>query len=132
MRNEDSGLDRSAPEEALPNCTFYGTIACTRRVSQMLDNVYSISEIREQITRLPEQFEEEPEAVTVTRYGKPIMAILPYNTYKSLLETVDSLLETIEILQDEELMTAFRESVKALQNGEMVDWADAKRELGLA
>ncbi len=80
-----------------------------------------------ELTRLPEQFEEEPEAVTVTRYGKPVMAILPYSTYKSLLETVDSLLETIEILQDEELMTAFRESVKALQNGEMVDWVDAKR-----
>jgi len=98
----------------------------------MSEQILSISEAQRELTRLPEQFEEEPEAVTVTRYGKPVMAILPYNTYKSLLEMVDSLLETIEILQDEELMTAFRESVKALQNGEMVDWADAKRELGLA
>lgn len=98
----------------------------------MTEHILSISEAQREITRLPEQFEEEPEAVTVTRYGKPVMAILPYNTYKSLLETIDSLLETIEVLQDEELMAAFRESVKALQNGEMVDWADAKRELGLA
>jgi prevent-host-death family protein len=98
----------------------------------MSEQILSISEAQRELTRLPEQFEEEPEAVTVTRHGKPVMAILPYNTYKSLLEMVDSLLETIEILQDEELMTAFRESVKALQNGEMVDWADAKRALGLA
>ncbi len=70
----------------------------------MTEHTLSISEAQREITRLPEQFEEEPEAVTVTRYGKPVMAILPYNTYKSLLETIDSLLETIEVLQDEELM----------------------------
>lgn len=98
----------------------------------MAKHTLSISEAQRELTRLPEQFEEESEAVTVTRYGKPVMAILPYDTYKSLVETIDSLLETIEILQDEELMESFRESVKALQNGEMVDWADAKRELGLA
>lgn len=97
----------------------------------MAEHTLSISDAQRELTRLPEQFEEEPEAVTVTRYGKPIMAILPYDSYKSLLETVDSLLETIEILQDKELMDAFREGVKALQNGELVDWEDAKRELGL-
>src|SRR6266581_4380184 len=98
----------------------------------MTEHTLSISEAQREITRLPEQFEEEPESVTVTRYGKPVMAILPFNTYKSLLETIDSLIETLEILQDEELMAAFRESVKALQNGETVDWEDAKRELGLS
>ena len=94
----------------------------------MSEQILSISEAQKELTRLPVQFEEEPEAVTVTRHGKPVMTNLPYNTYKSLLETVDSLLETIEILQDEELMAAFRKSVKALQNGEMVNWVDAKRE----
>ena len=98
----------------------------------MAEHTLSISEAQREITRLPEQFEDEPEAITVTRYGKPVMAILPYDTNKSLLETIDSLLETIEVLQDEELMAAFRESVKALQNGEAVDWEDAKRKLGLA
>ena len=98
----------------------------------MPEHTLSISEAQKELTRLPEQFEEEPEAVTVTRYGKPVMTILPFDTYKSLLETIEALLETLEVLRDEELMTAFRESVKALQNGETVDWEDAKRELGLA
>lgn len=98
----------------------------------MSEQILSISEAQRELTRLPDQFEEGSEAVTVTRYGKPVMTILPYNTYKSLLETVDSLLETIEILQDEELMATFRESIEALKNGETVDWEDAKRELGLA
>jgi prevent-host-death family protein len=97
-----------------------------------MEHTLSISEAQKEITRLPEKFEERPEAVTVTRYGKPVMAILPFSTYKSLLETIEALQETLEILQDEELMTAFRESVKALQGGETVDWEDAKRELGLA
>ena len=43
----------------------------------MQGNIYSISEIREEITRLPEHFAQDPEAVTVTRHGKPVMAILP-------------------------------------------------------
>src|SRR6266481_6943908 len=98
----------------------------------MSEQILSISEAQRELTRLPEQFEEEPEAVIVTRYGKPVMAILPFNTYKSLLETIEALQETLEILQDEELITTFRESVKALQSGEVVDWEDAKRELGLS
>jgi prevent-host-death family protein len=98
----------------------------------MSKHTLSISEAQRELTRLPEQFEEESEAVTVTRYGKPVMTILPYDTYKSLLEALEALQETLEIMHDEELMAAFREGVKALQNGEIVDWEDAKRELGLA
>ena len=96
----------------------------------MTEHTLSISEAQREITRLPEQFEEEPAAVTVTRYGKPVMAILPYDTYKSLLETIDSLLETIEVLQDEELMAAFRESVKELSEGKGEPLDDVLRELG--
>jgi len=96
----------------------------------MAEHTLSISEAQREITRLPEQFEEEPAAVTVTRYGKPVMAILPYDTYKSLLETIDSLLETIEVLQDEELMAAFRESVKELSEGKGEPLDDVLRELG--
>src|SRR5438876_8670132 len=104
----------------------------TRRRTLMSEQILSITEAQKELTRLPEQFEEGSEAVTVTRYGKPVMAILPYNTYKSLLEAIDALLETLEILKDEELMATFRESIEALKSGEMVDWEDAKRELGLA
>ncbi|GAC1390483.1 MAG: hypothetical protein NVS4B11_22530 [Ktedonobacteraceae bacterium] len=92
---------------------------------------YSITEIREEITHLPEQFEQETDAVTITRRGQPVMTILPFDSYKELLEKIEALQETIEVMQDEELMKVFRESVKALQNGETVAWEDAKRELGL-
>jgi prevent-host-death family protein len=96
----------------------------------MSEPILSISEAQKELTRLPEQFEEKPEAVTVTRYGKPVMSILPYDSYRSLLETIDSLLETIEILQDKELMATFRESVKELAAGQGQSLDDVLKELG--
>ncbi len=96
----------------------------------MSESTYSISEISEVITRLPEQFDQDPKPVTVTQHGKPVMTILPSSTYKELLETVESLLETLEVLKDEELMTAFRQGVKELEEGEGRPWEDVKKELG--
>lgn len=90
----------------------------------MPENTYSISEIREQITRLPEQFEKEPEAVTVTRHGKPVMAILPWELYESIMET-------LEIMGDAELMAAFRQGVQELAEGMGRPWEDVKKELDL-
>ena len=97
----------------------------------MSESTYSISEISEVITRLPEQFDQDPKPVTVTQYGKPVMTILPSSTYKELLETVESLLETLEVLKDEELMTAFRQGVKELEEGEGRPWEDVLKDLGL-
>ncbi len=89
----------------------------------MLETVYSISEIREQITRLPERFDREPEAIAVTRHGKPVMAILPWELYESIIET-------LEVLGDPELMAAFREGVREMEEGkgELLD--DVLKELG--
>lgn len=97
----------------------------------MPETTYSISEIREQIMHLPERFEEEPQAVTVTRHGKPVMTILPTESYRALLEMVEALQETLEIMEDEELMASFRQGVKELAEGKGRPWEDVKRELGL-
>jgi len=57
------------------------------------------------------------------------MTILPSSTYKELLETMESLLETLEVLKDEELMAAFRQGVKELEEGKGRPWEDVKKEL---
>jgi antitoxin YefM len=90
----------------------------------MLETTYSISEIREEITRLPEHFAQEPEAIAVTRHGKPVMAILPWELYESLMET-------LEVMSDPELMAAFRQGVKELEEGKGRPWEEVKRDLGL-
>jgi antitoxin YefM len=90
----------------------------------MQGNIYSISEIREEITRLPEHFVQEPEAITVTRHGKPVMAILSWDLYESLMET-------IEVMSDAELMAAFRQGVQELAEGKGRPWEEVKKDLGL-
>jgi antitoxin YefM len=90
----------------------------------MPKNSYSISEICEQITHLPEQFKQEPaEAVTVTRHGRPIMAILPWELYESIMET-------LEIMGDAELMAAFRQGVKDMEKGKINSLDDVLEESG--
>ncbi len=96
----------------------------------MSERTYSISEIREVITRLPEQFDEDLEEVTVTRHGKPVMTIVPTKTYRELVETVESLLETLDIMQDQELMKTFREGVKAMEEGKVSTLDEAFKRLG--
>lgn len=78
-----------------------------------MSNTLTITEAREQLTKLPDQFAEEqaPEPVTVTRHGEPVLAILPWELYESLVET-------LEILSDPEAMAQFRASVAALERGE--------------
>ena len=89
----------------------------------MPENSYTLSEIREQITHLPDYFEQKPEMITVTRHGKPIMAILPW-------ELDESIMETLEIMGDEELMAAIREGIKDIEEGRVKSWEEVKKELG--
>jgi hypothetical protein len=104
----------------------------------------SISEAQREMTRIPDQLTGETQSITVTRYGKPILSILPYHIHKALLEEnlsfkdeiailqakIESLLETLEVLRDEELMQAIRQGVQEIaeNKGESLD--DVLKELG--
>jgi prevent-host-death family protein len=104
----------------------------------MIEQRLSISEAQRELTRLPDQFEAESGLITVTRYGKPVLAILPFERYKTmqetiekLQETIEALQETIEILQDEELMVAFRQGMQDVAAGRVRSWEEVKKELNL-
>ena len=83
-----------------------------------------ITEARHELTSLPERLAKEPGAVPVTRRGKPVLAILPWEFYESLIET-------LEIMGDEQLMEALRRGIKEAQAGKGIPWEKAKRNLGL-
>ncbi len=87
------------------------------------EQTYSLSEIRDEITRLPEHFDQESGAVTVTDQGKPVMAILPWELY-------DSLIETIEILSDDELMADIRQASQDMEEGKGRPWEEVVKDLG--
>ena len=61
-------------------------------------------------------------SVTVTQKGKPVLAILNWEFYESLLET-------LECLSDEEQMKSFRQGVKEIAEGKEIAWEEAKKGL---
>ena len=79
-----------------------------------------ITTARHELTSLPGLLEKDPGAVTITRRGKPVLAVMPWEFYETLLET-------IEVLGDPELMEALRCSLEEIENGQTIDWEDAKR-----
>ncbi len=104
----------------------------------MVEQNLSISEAQREITRLPDQFAQEPVIITVTRYGKPVMTILPFEMYKKMQKTIQQLQETIEVLQetmeimeDKDLMIAFHKGVQDIEAGRVRPWEEVKKELGL-
>ena len=83
----------------------------------------SIAEARNRLTRLPEELDERG-AVTVTRHGKPVLAVMSYDLY-------DSLMETLEIMSDPKQMAVLRQSIREASEGQTVEWQKVKQELGL-
>jgi prevent-host-death family protein len=86
----------------------------------------TITEARSQLLELAERLNRPPatEAVTVTKRGKPVLALLPHEFYESLVET-------LEILGDETLMRSLRQSLREARSGQTVRWEKARRDLGL-
>ena len=85
----------------------------------------TISEARKALLDLPEKLAKTSErAVTVTRRGQPVLAILPWEFYESIVETLD-------VLGDPEMVRALRESIDDLKSGRVVSNAEAKKRLGV-
>ncbi len=83
----------------------------------------TISEARKALLDLPEKLARTSErAVTITRRGQPVLAILPWEFYESLVET-------LEILGDPTMVAALRESLDDLEHGRVIRNAEAKKRL---
>jgi PHD/YefM family antitoxin component YafN of YafNO toxin-antitoxin module len=79
---------------------------------------------QEELASLPERLAEEPGAVAVTDDGEPVLAILSWDFYESLVET-------LEVLADEDLMAELRQSLQEAARGETIPWEKVKAELDL-
>lgn len=85
----------------------------------------TISEARKALLDLPEKLARTPErAVTITRRGRPVLAVLPWEFYESIVETLD-------ILGDPEMVAALRASLDDLERGRVVRNVEAKKRLGV-
>jgi PHD/YefM family antitoxin component YafN of YafNO toxin-antitoxin module len=79
----------------------------------------SISETRKKITALEDELSFE-DTVSITNHGKEIFALIRWDTYESIAET-------LEILSDEELSNELKTGIKQLENNELVDFEDFKK-----
>lgn len=77
---------------------------------------------RRELTKLPEQLGASPATVAVTRRGKPVLAIITWEDYLSILET-------LEILSDNDAVEQLRRSIKEVTEGKQIPWTKAKTQL---
>lgn len=86
----------------------------------------SIMEARKLLTSLPEALvhDGQSDVLEVTRRGKPVLAVMPWELYEAVAET-------LEVMGDKELLEQLRQSIRELEAGELVPWQEARRELGL-
>jgi prevent-host-death family protein len=83
-------------------------------------------EARKQLTSLPEtlRHDDEIDVMEITRRGKPVLAVMPWDLY-------DAIVETLEVMGDKELRAQLRQSIEEMDKGKTIPWDEAKQELGL-
>ena len=80
-----------------------------------------ISEARKRLNELYKEIGPD-ETVSITSRGKQIFALMPWDLYESLVET-------IEILGDTIMMKSLKKGARDIKSGRVTDWEKVKAEL---
>ncbi|MCA1726130.1 MAG: type II toxin-antitoxin system Phd/YefM family antitoxin [Actinobacteria bacterium] len=83
-----------------------------------------LTEARARLSDLVDAVEGRHEQVVITRHGRPVAVLVS-------MEEQAAVEETLEILQDEELLEALRESEEDVRAGRTIPLSEVRRELGL-
>lgn len=81
----------------------------------------SISETRRRITSLEGELSYE-DTISITNHGKEVFALLRWDTYESIAETLD-------IMSDEKNYEDLKAGILQLKNNELIDFEDFKKSL---
>ena len=84
----------------------------------------SITDARSRLTGLHTELSGSPGYIALTRYGRPVMALMSWELFESLQETM-------EIMGDPELMSQLRDSIKDIEEGRTISLDELKAELDL-
>jgi PHD/YefM family antitoxin component YafN of YafNO toxin-antitoxin module len=79
----------------------------------------SISETRKKITSLENDLADE-DTISITNHGKEVFALLRWDTYESIAETLD-------IISDEQLFSELKVGMQQLKNNELIDFDEFKK-----
>jgi len=83
----------------------------------------SISETRRRITSLENDMSYE-DTISVTSHGKEVFAILRWDTYESIAETLD-------ILADQELFKDLKLGIEQVERNTLIDFDEFKKSLNV-
>ena len=82
-----------------------------------------ITEARARLTQIANDLVDSQDTVTVTNRGKPMMILIGYEMYESIMES-------LEIMSDTDLMEQLRQRLREARSGDVIGLDEVKRELG--
>ena len=83
----------------------------------------SISETRKRITSLEDDLSFN-DTISVTNHGKEVFALLRWDTYESIAETLD-------IISEEALYDDLKIGIKQFENNSLIDFEDFKKSINV-
>jgi PHD/YefM family antitoxin component YafN of YafNO toxin-antitoxin module len=84
----------------------------------------SISEARKALPTLTDRMSSRSPAVAITRRGKPVLAVINWELYEAIVET-------LEVLADDGMMDALKKSLREVAAGKTVPASKVAKDLGL-
>lgn len=82
-----------------------------------------ISEARRRLNELHKELAPD-ETLSITSRGKQVFALMPWELYESLNETM-------AIFSDPDLMKSLKKGLQDIKSGRVTDWETAKQEMDI-
>jgi len=83
-----------------------------------------IAEARTKLPTLCKELTEQHQAIAITIRGVPALAVMPWDLFESIMETMD-------IMGDPDMMAALRQGIKEAEEEQGIPWEEARIQLGL-
>lgn len=89
-----------------------------------MEQSLTVTQARRQLLHITKRFAggKSRQAISVTRRGKPVLALVPWELY-------DSLLETLDVVSDHELKHRLARSLREAEAGKTISLAKLRKEL---
>lgn len=85
----------------------------------------TLTDARNSLLGLADELRKSPDVVVkIEKHGKPSMTLISSELY-------DSIVETLEVLADEDGMRNLKKAIRDVENGKMISHEEVKQRLGL-
>lgn len=85
-------------------------------------NTLTLKELRPGLPKVIDRIDEKLDRYIITRRGKPVAVMMGVDDYESMVET-------LEILADDELVKGIRAGLEDVKQGRVHSWTESKKRL---